>query len=163
MILTHKNSSERELMGQYLTFTLDEQLCGVDVFRISEIIELLPITPLPRSPKHTKGVINLRGKIIPVFDLRLKLNLKETQHNSQSCIIIAQSENKSQSGLLVEKVSDVISLKFSSLKNKSQLPINAKYIFALGDNSLQETVTILNIDEIISTEDHQLATQGVKQ
>ena len=76
--------------GRYLTFTLGDESYGLPVLNIREIIRLSPITPVPRMPAHVKGVINLRGTVIAVFDLRAKFRLSTTSYGERTCIIVVQ-------------------------------------------------------------------------
>jgi len=80
--------SERE--GKYLTFTLDQEEYGIGITKVKEIIGMIPITPVPQTPHFVKGVINLRGKVIPVIDLRLKFGLEPMEYNERTCIIVVE-------------------------------------------------------------------------
>ena len=99
--------------GRYLTFTLGEESYGLPVLKVREIIRLCPITSVPRMPPHVKGVINLRGKVIPVIDLRLKFGLPSIDYTQRTCIIVVQVKTGSTSilmGIVVDEVSEVLTL-----------------------------------------------------
>ena len=85
-------SSTQKLAGKYLTFAIQGESYGVDVLRIREIIRLTNITTVPQMPTYVRGVINLRGKIIPVMDLRLRFGFSDVQNTEQTCIVVVQVE-----------------------------------------------------------------------
>src|SRR6202041_2087381 len=93
--------------SQFLTFLLDEQEYGLELFRIQEICGYLPITPIPNVPAHVRGVMNLRGTVLPVVDLRMKFRLPTVEYNKFTVIVIAMVGEKTV-GLLVDAVSDVL-------------------------------------------------------
>ena len=88
--LEHASAGTRQLAGKYLTFTLHGESYGIDVLKVREIIRLINITAVPQMPDYVRGVINLRGKIIPVMDLRLKFGFAEAASTEQTCIIVVQ-------------------------------------------------------------------------
>jgi purine-binding chemotaxis protein CheW len=92
---------------QFLTFLLDEQEYGLELFKIQEICGYAPITPIPNLPPHVRGVMNLRGTVLPVIDLRMKFRLPTVEYNKFTVIVIAKVEEKTV-GLLVDAVSDVL-------------------------------------------------------
>lgn len=92
---------------QFLTFLLDQQEYGLELFKIQEICGYAPITPIPNLPPHVRGVMNLRGTVLPVIDLRMKFRLAAIEYNKFTVIVIAKVEEKTV-GLLVDAVSDVL-------------------------------------------------------
>jgi len=76
------------LEGKYLTFILGEEIYGIEILKVREIIGLMDITNVPQTPEYMKGVINLRGKVIPVIDLRLKFTMQEEEHTQETCVIV---------------------------------------------------------------------------
>jgi purine-binding chemotaxis protein CheW len=100
--------------GKYLTFALDRESYGIDVLKVREIIRLTAITPVPQMPAHIRGVINLRGKIIPVMDLRVRFEFATAANTEQTCIIVVQVKlpdgRLTSMGLVVDGVEEVIHL-----------------------------------------------------
>ena len=95
--------------GKYLTFVLCSEEYGVGILKIREIIGIMNITPVPQVPSYMKGVINLRGKVIPVIDLRLKFGFQEAEHTKETCIIVIDVGNK-LTGVIVDTVVEVINV-----------------------------------------------------
>ena len=93
--------------SQFLTFLLDEQEYGLELFKIQEIRGFVPVTPIPNVPAHVRGVMNLRGTVLPVVDLRMKFRLPPIEYNKFTVIVIAMVGEK-MVGLLVDAVSDVL-------------------------------------------------------
>jgi len=94
---------------KFLTFMLGEETYGLPILQVKGINQMQPFTHVPRMPSFVKGVINLRGKIIPIIDLRLKFGLMEAEHNERTCIIVVElEEGGRQSGLVVDEVSEVL-------------------------------------------------------
>src|SRR5450759_1149400 len=104
----------QKLAGKYLTFTLGHESYGIEVLKVREIIRQTNITAVPQMPAHVRGVINLRGKIIPVIDLRLKFGFAEAASTEQPCIIVVQVKlpdgKASQMGLVVDGVEEVANI-----------------------------------------------------
>ncbi len=95
--------------NRYLTFGLGEEIYGLDIGFVTEIIGLMPISPLPEMPQFVKGVINLRGKVIPVMDLRLRFKMPTIEYGERTCIIIIDN-GSINAGLIVEHVADVVNI-----------------------------------------------------
>src|SRR5690625_7028019 len=93
------------LSGKYLTFELADEAYGVEILKVQEIIGLLPITRVPRTPDFILGVINLRGRIIPIMDLRLKFGMPPSEPTPETCIIVLHIDGV-QTGVVVDRVSD---------------------------------------------------------
>src|SRR5579871_5172430 len=96
------NGSTDERSGKYLTFQLGQEEFGIRVLKVREIMGIQEITAVPQTPPHVKGVINLRGKVVPVIDLRLKFGLPEAAYNQRTCIIVTQVP--AESGLVLTGV-----------------------------------------------------------
>ncbi len=95
--------------GRYLTFNLGEEVFGLEIRYVTEIIGVQPITKMPEVPSYIMGIINLRGKIIPVIDMRLKFNKEPIPYDDRTCIIVIDTEEMA-AGLIVDKVSEVMTL-----------------------------------------------------
>lgn len=92
---------------RYLTFSLGQVVFGIEIKFVTEIIGIQPITPLPEVPDYVRGIVNLRGKIIPVIDMRLKFGLEHVEYNDRICIIVIETSGKPV-GLIVDKVAEVV-------------------------------------------------------
>ena len=107
-----ETKAANRLNGKYLTFNLQAESYGIDVLKVREIIRLTTITPMPQMPPYIRGVINLRGKIIPVMDLRLRFEFAEAIHNEQTCIVVVQETlpggKVTSLGLVVDGVEEVV-------------------------------------------------------
>lgn len=108
------NAPKDDLAGRYLTFQLGETTYGIELLHVVDIISILAITSVPNVPKYVKGIINLRGKIIPVVDMRLKFGREEIAYDERTCIIVINIE-KVQVGLIVDRVSEVLSFDLDSI------------------------------------------------
>lgn len=99
--------------GKYLTFELAHEEYGVPVLKVREIVRMTDITPVPRMPRHVRGVINLRGKVIPVIDLRLKLGFPQQDYTERTCIVIVEvslTSGRVLMGMVVDRVADVLNI-----------------------------------------------------
>lgn len=95
--------------GRYLTFNLDKECYAIEIKYVTEIINLIPITTVPGLPDYIKGIINLRGRIIPVMDIRLRFNMDVMEYNDRTCIIVAMIDDM-DIGFIVDSVSEVLSI-----------------------------------------------------
>jgi purine-binding chemotaxis protein CheW len=142
--------------GKYLTFNLKNENYGIPLGRVKEIIAMLPITEVPKTPDYIKGVINLRGKIIPIMDLRLKFGLEEKEYNDRTCIIVVDilsGENKRQTGLAVDSVAEVVDIKSAEIEEMSSSENSDEDEFIIGIGKVKEKVVmLLDIDKILSRE-----------
>ncbi len=103
----------KELAGKYLTFALSDEEYGIGILKVREIIGLMEITAVPQTPPFVKGVINLRGRVIPVLELRTKFGMPSQEYNDRTCIIVVEvngSGGTIQVGMLVDSVSEVLSI-----------------------------------------------------
>jgi len=142
------------LAGKYLTFKLVDEEYGLEILKVREIIGLLPITSLPRTPAFVRGVINLRGKVIPVIDLRKKFELDVTDDTDQTCIIVVDVQGETgsiQVGILVDSVSEVLDIKGEDIEESPQFGTNVDTAFILGMAKAKGSVKILlNIEKVLS-------------
>ncbi|HOJ52834.1 MAG TPA: chemotaxis protein CheW, partial [Syntrophales bacterium] len=147
--------SERE--GKYLTFTLDQEEYGIGITKVKEIIGMIPITPVPQTPHFVKGVINLRGKVIPVIDLRLKFGLEPMEYNERTCIIvveIASAGKKIPMGIVVDSVSEVLNIKGNDIEDTPNFGSRLETNYILGMAKTGDGVKILlDIDKVLSSEE----------
>jgi len=137
---------------KYLMFFLDEEYYGIPILKVNEIIGLMEITHVPRTPEFMKGVINLRGKIIPVMDLRLKFNMPERAYDEQTCIIIVEiyiQDKKHFIGLVVDKVAEVVNILNVDIELPPQYGQEAEATFLTGIGKVKEKVVMLLEIEMI--------------
>jgi purine-binding chemotaxis protein CheW len=136
--------------GKYLTFFLQEEEYGLEILKVHEIIGMMPITPVPRTPDFIRGVINLRGKIIPTLDLRLKFGMAETETTDQTCIIVVQS-NGMQIGVVVDRVSEVLDIASEEIEDTPSFgsDVNTDYILGIGKSEGRVRL-LLDIDRALS-------------
>ena len=142
---------------QYLTFFLENESYAVDVQGVREVLEVPRITRIPRMPAFMKGVINLRGSVVPVIDLRLKLELPSTQQTQQTSIIILEVVHEGeeiQVGAFVDAVSEVVDIDESSIEPapKFSTQINASFIRGIGKID-DNFIIILNTTQVFSEEE----------
>ncbi len=156
----HHTESDAEVeTSKYLTFCLGVEEYGLEILSVREIIGLIDITPLPRTPEYVKGVVNLRGKIIPVIDLRAKFALPEVEHTQETCIIVVEvtaEEDGEQfdMGLLVDSVQEVLDIASNAIEPTPSfgcsIPLN--YIKGIGKVK-DKVVILLNIDNVMMSSD----------
>ncbi len=148
--------------GKYLTFSLAGEEYGIGILKVKEIIGLMSITPVPQTPEYIKGVINLRGKVIPIVDLRLKFGIEAIDYNERTCIIVSEivfGNNKIAMGIVVDYVSEVLNIKASEIEDTPNFGSNLETYYILGMAKIVKGVKILlDIDKVmIGDELKQLA------
>ena len=143
--------------GKYLTFTLAEEEYGIGILKIKEIIGMMPITSVPRTPEFVKGVINLRGKVIPVIDLRLRFGMKELEYTERTCIIVVEIEGQAGTiliGIVVDAVSEVLNIKSEDMEDTPTFGAKLNTHYILGMAKMEGGVKILlDIDQVLNTEE----------
>jgi purine-binding chemotaxis protein CheW len=138
--------------GKYLTFELADEAYGIEILKVREIIGMMDITQVPRMPAHVRGVINLRGKVIPVIDLRLKFDMPATEQTPETCIIVVDVIGHLM-GLQVDKVSEVLDINSNEIEDAPSINASVDNSFILGMGKAKGRVNILlNIDEVLSPE-----------
>ena len=154
---TEGSGRASHLEGKYLTFTLEGEEYGVGILKIREIINMMPVTALPQTPDYVKGVINLRGKVIPVVDLRLKSGLEEAEYTERTCIIVVEISNEwgdAVTGIIVDGVSEVLNIKAQDIEGPPSFGTGMDVDFILGMAKKEGGVKILlDIDRLLSAED----------
>jgi purine-binding chemotaxis protein CheW len=135
---------------QFLTFLLDEQEYGLELFKIQEICGYAPITPIPNVPPHVRGVMNLRGTVLPVIDLRMKFRLAPVEYNKFTVIVIAMVADKTV-GLLVDAVSDVLQVAQDAMRPPPDFGSTVDTEFIHGVFQAREHLAVaLNLDKLLS-------------
>lgn len=150
-----------------LTFSLGTEGYGVSILKVKEIIGMMDITPVPRTPDFIKGVINLRGKIIPVMDLRMKFGMDQEEYNERTCIIVAEIVLKGVQkllGVVVDMVSEVVTIYNDQIEPPPEYGTSAEHSSILGIGKIKDRVVIiLDIDEVFQCEDVVNMFENVKE
>ncbi len=143
--------------GKYLTFSVAKEEYGISIMKVKEIIEIMSITPMPDTPAYVKGVINLRGKIIPVADLRTKLGLKESEYTDRTCIIVLETTRNDRNvliGMVVDSVSEVLHIQGADIEDVNDFLLQCNSDCMLG---MAKTATdikiILDVDKVLGEAD----------
>jgi len=149
-------ATSARLEGKYLTFSLAEEEYGIGILKVKEIIGMMPITTVPRMPSHVKGVINLRGKVIPVIDLRLKFAMAEAAYTEHTCIIVvdaAGGAGRLLIGIIVDSVSEVLNVKAADIEDTPAFgeKLDTKDILGMTKTGGRVRI-LLDIDRILSSE-----------
>ncbi|HLI86253.1 MAG TPA: chemotaxis protein CheW [Bryobacteraceae bacterium] len=150
-------NSADERSGKYLTFQLGQEEFGIRVLKVREIMGIQEITAVPQTPPHVKGVINLRGKVVPVIDLRLKFGLAAADYTQRTCIIVTQVRGESGiilMGVIVDGVSEVLTLASSDIEDTPDFGEETTGNYLLGLAKVKGKVKILlDIDRVLSAQD----------
>ena len=157
------NQNQREKAGKYLTFKLSSEEYGLEILKVKEIIGLISITQIPRTPDHIRGVINLRGTVIPVMDLRIKFGMEAIESTSETCIIVVEVNQEEQTvrmGILVDSVSEVLDIASSEIEDTPEFgsEVNTDFIQAMG-KTRDRVIMLLEINEVLSGDDITLANK----
>ena len=135
--------------GKYLTFFLSGEEYGLEILKVSEIIGMQSITRVPRTPAFVRGVINLRGKVIPITDLRIKFGM-EASTEAESCIIVVQLRGV-QTGIVVDRVSEVVALAETDIADPPEFANGVQTDLLLGIGKAGGRVKLLlNIDKVLA-------------
>ncbi|MEZ4527252.1 MAG: chemotaxis protein CheW [Desulfobacterales bacterium] len=150
-------SMETNGANQYLTFTLGEENFALEIAKVREVLDYTKITRVPRMPDFLRGVINLRGNVVPVIDLRLKLGMSATEKTLDTCIVIAEIMIEGelvQVGALADSVKEVISLEAARISPPPRIGTKLRNEFIRGMGKLDEGfLIILDIDRVLSEDD----------
>lgn len=145
--------------GKYLVFDLNGEECCIQVLKVREIIGVQDITAVPQTPVFVKGVINLRGKVIPVVDLRLKFGLPQQEYNQRTCIIVVQVERESRAmmmGIVVDSVAEVLNISAGDIEDSPNFGQGVATPYLLGMAKIKGRVKLLlDIDEVMSSQELQ--------
>lgn len=152
---------------QYLTFKLAEEVFAVDVEKVREILELTTITKVPRTPDYMRGVINLRGSVVPVMDMRLKFGMPASEQTVNTCIIVVEVLHDNEVvviGALADSVQEVFELEPEQIEPAPRIGtrINTDFILGMGKNDGQ-FIMILNIDRTFSSDELETAGDAMKE
>lgn len=151
-----QNQDTSRLAGKYLTVVLDNEAYGIAVLKVREIIRLQKITPVPQMPEFVKGVINLRGRVVPVIDLRIKFGLK-AEIADRTCVVVVQitldAGRNVQMGLVVDSVEEVVSLTGAEIEPTPEFGARIDTSYLLGLAKIKGVVkTLLDIERVVAPE-----------
>ena len=150
------------LEGKFLTFILGKEIYGFEILKVREIIGLMDITTVPQTPEYMKGVINLRGKVIPVIDLRLKFTMQEEEHTQETCVIVVEVEGTSI-GIIVDSVSEVSDIGGKDIEEAPSFGQGIDTSFIMGLGKVKEKIIILlDIETVLSAEELEVVEQMAK-
>ncbi len=151
----HKTLNDKE--GKYLTFVLGREEYGLEILKVREIIGYMAITAVPQTPDYVKGVINLRGQVIPVVDIRTLFGMEPKDITEETCIIvveITQAKRTFNTGVVVDKVSEVLDISGQDIEESPQFGASINTEFILGMGKVNNAVKILlDIDKVLGRSD----------
>lgn len=141
----------RTVAGKFLTFFLGGEEYGLEILKVQEIIGMLAVTPVPRTPEYIRGVVNLRGKVIPVVDLRAKFEMPMVAQTEETCIIVVETHG-AKIGTVVDKVSEVLDIAADDIEPSPSLGASVRTDFILGIGKANGRVRLLlDIDKVLSS------------
>ncbi len=147
-----------QLAGKYMTFKLADEVYGLEILKVREIIGVMEITRMPRTPEFVRGVINLRGKVIPVVDLRLKFGMPRTERTDQTVIIVVQWSLGTRNvtmGVLVDEVLEVLSIDAAQIEPPPSFGVDSvdtSFILGIG-KAEQRVIFLLEIGRVLSEDE----------
>ena len=146
--------------GKYLTFQLGQEIYGLRILKVQEIMGMMAVTHIPRTPLFVRGVVNLRGKVIPVIDLRLKFGMESHEDTERTCVIVVQIVRGDQQvtmGLIVDEVSEVVDIAAEQIEPPPSFGSAVDTAFILGMGKVGEKVVmLLDVDCVLSGEEMAL-------
>ena len=152
---------------QYVTFSLGDELFGVEVTRTREILSLTPVTKVPQTPEYLLGVINLRGQVVPVVDMRLKLGLLAGEETEDTCIIVVEIQVDGEPiivGALADAVREVLDIRTDQIEPPPRIGTRLKTEFITGMGKVdEEFMILLNIDRIFNSEELAFVQDAVQE
>lgn len=150
MNLLHSSASGG---NQYVTFNIADEEYGVEIKSVQEIVGHRALTYLPNSPKYVKGILNLRGNVIPIMDPRIKFNMADGKYDKSAVIIIVKANGKNV-GIIVDQIKDVLTIESQNIEDTPEMSLNLDTQFITGIGKVGEKfVIILNVDKIFSKDD----------
>lgn len=155
-----ENIDEDTLKDKYLTFFTDNQVFGIPIANVVQIVEVQEITPVPEFPNYAKGIINLRDMIVPIIDMRLRLHKEEIKYNGRTCIIITNISGINI-GFIVDAVNEVISIDESNISEPPKVSLDyvSSYIIGVGKIN-NKVILLLNTQKILSEKEVELVTNA---
>ena len=158
------NEAIMENEGKYLTFALGVEEYGLEILKVREIICYMEITAVPQTPHYVKGVVNLRGQVIPVIDLRANFGMETTEVTEETCIIVVETSTGSRkfsTGIVVDRVQEVLDIAGEDIEDAPQFGSAVNTDFILGMGKIGESVKILlDIDRVLASEEFNSLTDN---
>ncbi len=157
---TGSQTATEESIDKYLTFALGEEEYGLEILKVREIIGLMKITRVPRMPEFVRGVINLRGKVIPVMDLRLKFGMESVDDTDHTCIIVVDLDGMLM-GTVVDRVSEVVNISESQIEEAPSfgVKVNTEFILGIGKSG-SRVIILLDIAKVLSADEIAVIANG---
>lgn len=157
-------ADQESLAGKFLTFMLKGETYGLEVLKVQEIMGMMSVTHIPRTPDFIRGVINLRGRVIPVLDLRLKFEMESTPDTERSCIIVLQvshGQMHTTMGIIVDEVAEVVDVRADQIEATPSFGAGVDTGFILGIGKVgQKVVMLLDANQILSgAEEQEISAQ----
>jgi purine-binding chemotaxis protein CheW len=148
---------------QFLTFKLDEELFALDISKVREVLDFTSITKVPQTPDYMRGVINLRGSVVPVVDMRIKFGMKITETTVHTCVIIVEVEMEGEKvvmGAMADAVQEVLDLEPDQIEPPPRIgtKLNSDFIRGMGKLN-DQFVIVLDLDRVFSSEDLETLTE----
>jgi len=145
------------LEGLYLTFSLAEEVYGVEILAVQEIIQMVPTTAIPKTPEFVRGVVNLRGKVIPIIDLRIKFGMEAAEDTGQTCIVVVQVQSGGQPltmGVVVDQVAEVLEVVAGQIEPPPSFgaAVDTDFLMGMGKVNSQ-VVMLLDIRRVLASDD----------
>lgn len=159
-------SRRRAKPGKYLTFKLSEEIYGLEILKVQEIIGMMAVTRVPRTPLFIRGVINLRGRVIPVLDMRAKFDLAAKPDTDRTCIIVVQlnsSKSQLKMGVIVDEVNEVCDIPEDHIESTPELGsgIDTEFIMGMGKLA-KKVVMLLDIDRVLAVSEISVVEEVAK-
>ncbi len=152
--------------GKYLTFSLASEEYGIGILQIKEIMGMMAITSVPQTPEFVKGVINLRGKVIPVIDLRLRFGMESEKYTERTCIVVVEIEGKTTTiiiGIVVDSVSEVLNINEDDIENAPTFGVSLDTSYILGMAKTEGRVKILlDIDSVLTSDEINTIEESIR-
>ncbi len=147
-------SSEETLKGKFLTFQVGKETYGIEIGYVIEIVGLQPLTEMPEMPEYIRGIINLRGRIIPVMDVRLRFKMPWKEYDDRTCIIVINMNDVSI-GLVIDSVSDVLNINDDEIVKKPEMSTkeNSRYISRIGRIG-DQVILLIDCERLLSAEEY---------
>jgi len=152
---------------QFLTFKLGDEIYGVDVLQVREVLDAVPVTKVPRSPDFMLGVINLRGSVVPVVDMRCKFGMESADKSRDTCIVVMEIALEGETtviGAQADAVEEVLELTDAQIEPAPKLGtrLNTEFIRGMGKRD-EQFIILLEVDKIFSAEELSVVTGAVEQ
>ncbi|PLX94561.1 MAG: chemotaxis protein CheW [Desulfuromonas sp.] len=157
-------AEDLEQMNQYLTFKLDEEVFALEIAKVREVLDFTDVTKVPQTPNFMRGVINLRGSVVPVVDMRIKFSMSEAEATVNTCIIIAEvimDGEPSVLGALVDSVQEVLELDPDQIEPPPRIgtKLDTEFIRGMGKHN-DDFIIILDINRVFSADEISLIQQN---